>query len=110
DDLEVVESHLMPGGDDEALIGRVRGTHQHSLEALVLGGPFREIDGDFIESLLIEEDRAFRAENLQLQPPLAAPGAAADLDPARGAVAHAQEDGRDVKILDSPPAAAVRPV
>ena len=69
-----------PGADDEAVVGLVRRAHQHGAEALVGGRPFGDIDLHFVEPLLVEHDRAARAERLQLQAALAAPGAAADVD------------------------------
>ena len=64
--------------DDEPLVGRVRGTHQNLLEPLRLVGPLRYKKPDLVETLLVKDDRASRAKELQLQrQPLAAPGAAA---------------------------------
>ena len=107
DDLEVVEAHLMAGRDDEPLVGRMRWTHQDLPEPLSLRRPFRDIDLDLVETLLVENDPASRAERLQLQAAFAAPGAAADLDRSRRAVGHSQEGGGDVASLDRPAAAAV---
>ena len=80
DDLEVVESELVAGRRDEAVVGRMRRPHQHGLDALILRRAVGEIDADLVEPLLVEQDRAARPEDLQLEAALAAPGAAADLD------------------------------
>ena len=90
DDLEVVEPQLVSGRRDEMLVGRMGGAHQHGLDPLVLDRPLSQVDADLVEPLLIEEDRPARAENLQLDAALAAPGGAADLDRARRAAVHAQ--------------------
>jgi hypothetical protein len=72
--------------------------------------PSREIDLDFVEALLIEQNRAARAENLRLQPPLAAPGAAVDMDRAGDGAGQAKQRARAVESLDRAPPALVRPV
>ena len=74
DDLEVVEAHLMAGRGDEPLVGRMRRTHQDLLEPPRFLRPLRQIESDLVETLLVEDDRAACAEELQLQAALAAPG------------------------------------
>ncbi len=103
--LRSLKPNLVAGRDDEALVRRVRRAHQNLLEPLRFLGPLRHKKSDLVETLLVEDDRAARAKELQLQAALAAPGAAADLDRARGAVGHSDERGRDVERFDLPPSA-----
>src|SRR5271165_5891905 len=65
DDLEVVEAHLMARRNDEPLIGRMRRTHQDLPEPLSFCGPFRDVDADLVETLLVEEDGAPGPKRLQ---------------------------------------------
>src|ERR1700722_12325286 len=110
DGLEVVEAQLMAGRGDESLVRRVRRAHQHLPESLRLLWPVRHKKSDLVETLLVEDDRALRAKDLQLQASLAAPGSAADLDRARHAIRQPEERSSNVERLALPAPAPVRAV
>ena len=78
DRLEVVEAEPMAGRRDEAVVGLVvrrrRGWCGTLFGRPVLG----QIELELVEPLLVVEDRALGAEDLDRDAALAAPGGAAD--------------------------------
>src|SRR5690606_28669629 len=76
DGLEVIEAQPMPWRGNEALIGRVLRPGQYGAKTLcfrIFPGPIKL---QFVEPLLVEDDAALAAEDLEGNAALAPPGRA----------------------------------
>ncbi len=66
----------MAGGGDEAVIGLVVGRSEDGSETLLLGASIRGVELELVHPLLVEQNRAGGAINLDGDAALAAPGGA----------------------------------
>src|SRR6185312_14557240 len=95
-----VEAEPMPRRRNEAVIGGVYRRREHGAKALLgrvsVGGEELE----FVEALLVEQDGALRAEDLQRDAALAAPGRAVERQGARDATGELEQHAGDVESFD----------
>src|SRR4051812_427994 len=111
DNLELVEADAVAGGGDEAVVGGVLRRREDGAETLLGCALAGRIELQFVEALLIVDDRAARAENLHGDAALAAPGRTIKRHDAGDAAVDFEQDAGDVEgFYRPPPAAAQWPV
>jgi hypothetical protein len=80
DDLEIVETKPMARRRGEQAVRRVVGREQDRAKTLLGRTVAGDVELELVEAFLVEQDRAFRAEDLYGDTALAAPGGAVELD------------------------------
>src|SRR6185437_3945332 len=85
---------------NEAVVRRMHRTRKDGAEAARLLCTIGGIKHELVEALLVENDRAFVAEELQCDAPLPAPGAAIEREQARCTVLEAEEHRCDIGGFD----------
>src|SRR5690606_19416422 len=111
DDLEFVKAETMAGSRDERIVGLVLRADKHRAIALLGGAVRGDIKLELVGALLVKQDGTARAEDLQGDAALAAPGGTVDQKRAGHAVLQPHQHACNVPGLDSPPASGgQRPV